>query len=131
MQRSKMPYSTTSSALYPTGDPARAEGNRRQAVELSFRKLSRNYLQLPKAALVEEYAKRFKRDTAPSASWKGGRFAHQRPHSIMDNADNVGVGYLNNAPIPHLAFVLPSVGCSVSVAGSDTGPKILGIIVGR
>jgi len=94
-------------------------------------KLSRNYLQLPIAALVDEYAKRFKRDTAPSASWKGGRFAHQRPHSIMDNADNVGVGYLNNAPIPHLAFVLPSVGCSVSVAGSDTGPKILGIIVGR
>jgi len=26
MQRSKMPYSTTSSALYPAGDPARAEG---------------------------------------------------------------------------------------------------------
>ena len=126
MQRSKMPYQ-----LDPAGDPARAEGTRREAVWLSFRKLSRNYLQLPIAALVEEYARRFKRDTAPSASWKGGRFAHQRPHSIMDNADNAGVGCLNNAPIPHLACILPSVGSSVFVAGSDIGPKVLGIMVGR
>ena len=88
-------------------------------------------MQLPMAALVEEYAKRVKRDTAPSASWKGGRFAHQRPNSIMDNADNAGVGDLNNAPIPHLAFILPSVGCSVSVAGSDIGPKGLDIMVGH
>ena len=44
----------------------------------------------------------------------------------MGNADNAGVGYLNNAPIAHLAFILPSVGCSVSVAGSDIGPKVLG-----
>ena len=41
----------------------------------------------------------------------------------MDNADDAGVGYLNNAPIPHLAFILPSVDCSVSVAGSDIGQK--------
>ena len=47
----------------------------------------------------------------------------------MDNADDAGVGYLNNAPIPHLAFILPSVDCSVSVAGSDIGPKVLGIMV--
>jgi hypothetical protein len=125
-----MPYSTTSSALYPPTTPLVPRETGRLA-KLTLVKLSRNYLQLPIAALVDEYAKSFERDTAPSASWKGGRFAHQRPHSIMDNADNVGVGYLNNAPIPHLAFVLPSVGCSVSVAGSDTGPKILGIIVGR
>jgi len=63
--------------------------------------------------------------------WKGGRFAHQRPHSIMDNADNAAVGYLNNAPVSHLAFILLSVGCSVSVAGSDIGPKVLDIMVGR
>jgi hypothetical protein len=61
----------------------------------------------------------------------GGRVAHQRPHSIMDNADNAAVGYLNNAPVSHLAFILPSVGCSVSVAGSDIGPKVLDIMVGR
>jgi hypothetical protein len=49
----------------------------------------------------------------------------------MDNADNAGVGCLNNAPIPHLAYILPSVGSSVFVAGSDIGPKVLGIMVGR
>jgi hypothetical protein len=49
----------------------------------------------------------------------------------MDNADNAAVGYLNNAPVCHLAFILPSVGCSVSVAGSDIGPKVLDIMVGR
>ena len=73
----------------------------------------------------------FKRDMASSVSWKGGRFAHQRPHSIMGNADNTAVGYLNNAPVSHLAFILPSVGCSVFVASSDTGPKVLDIIVGH
>jgi hypothetical protein len=36
----------------------------------------------------------------------------------MDNADNAAVGYLNNAPVSHLAFILPSVGCSVSVVAS-------------
>jgi hypothetical protein len=73
----------------------------------------------------------FKRDIASSVSWKGGGFAHQRPHSIMDNADNTGVGYLNNAPVSHLAFLLLSVGCSVFVAGSDIGPKVLDIVVGH
>jgi len=70
----------------------------------------------------------FKRDIASLVSWKGGRFAHQRPHSIMDNADNTAVGYLNNAPVSHLAFILPPVGCSVFVAGSDIGPKVLDMI---
>ena len=73
----------------------------------------------------------FKRDIASSVSWKGGKFAHQRPHSIMDNADNTAVGYLNNAPVSHLAFLLLSVGCGVLVAGSDIGPKILDIMLGH
>jgi hypothetical protein len=73
----------------------------------------------------------FKRDIASSVSWKGGRFAHQRPHSVMDNADNTAVGYLNNAPVSHLAFILLSVGCSVFVAGSDIGPKVLDIMLGH
>ena len=47
----------------------------------------------------------------------------------MDNADNTAVGYLNNAPVSHLAFILLSVGCSVFVAGSDIGPKVLDIVV--
>jgi hypothetical protein len=49
----------------------------------------------------------------------------------MDNADNAAVGYLNNAPVSHLAFILPSVGCSVFVAGSDIGPKVLDIMLGH
>ena len=49
----------------------------------------------------------------------------------MDNADNIAVGYLNNAPVSHLAFLLLSVGCSVFVAGSDIGPKVLDIAVGH
>ena len=73
----------------------------------------------------------FKRDIASSVSWKGGGFAHQRPHSIMDNTDNIAVGYLNNAPVYHLAFILPSVGCSGLVAGSDIGPKVLDIMLGH
>jgi hypothetical protein len=48
----------------------------------------------------------------------------------MDSADNTAVGYLNNAPVSHLAFILPSIGCSVSVAASAIGPKVLGIIFG-
>jgi len=67
----------------------------------------------------------------PGKLANGGRFAHQRPHSIMDNADNTAVGYLNNAPVSHLAFILLSVGCSVFVAGSDIGPKVLGIMLGH
>jgi hypothetical protein len=59
------------------------------------------------------------------------KIAHQRPHFLMDNADNAAVGHLNNAPVSHLAFILPSIGCSVSVAGSDIGPKVLGIMVGQ
>jgi hypothetical protein len=47
----------------------------------------------------------------------------------MDNADYAGVGYLNNASVFHFAFILLSVGCSVSVAGSDIGPEVLDIIV--
>ena len=43
----------------------------------------------------------------------------------MGNADNTAVGCLNNAPVSHLAFILPSVGCSVFVAGSDIGPQVL------
>jgi hypothetical protein len=73
----------------------------------------------------------FKRDIASSVSWKGGRFAHQRSHSTMDSADNGAVGCLNNAPVSHLAFILLSVGCSVFVAGSDIGPKVLDIVVGH
>jgi hypothetical protein len=49
----------------------------------------------------------------------------------MDDADNTAVGYLNDASVSHLAFVLPSVGCSVFVAGSDIGPKVLDIMVGH
>ena len=49
----------------------------------------------------------------------------------MGNADNAAVGYRNNAPVSHLAFILSSVGCSVFVAGSDTGPKVLDIMVGH
>ena len=71
----------------------------------------------------------FKRDIASSVSWKGGGFAHQRPHSIMDNADNAGASYPNNASIFHFAFILLSVVRSVSVAGSDIGPKVLNTIV--
>jgi hypothetical protein len=73
----------------------------------------------------------FKRSIASSVSWKGGRFAHQRPHSVMGNADNTAVGYLNDAPVSHLAFILPSVGCSVFIAGSDIGPKVLDTMVGH
>jgi hypothetical protein len=49
----------------------------------------------------------------------------------MDNADNTAGGYRNNAPVSHLAFILSSVGCSVFVAGSDIGPKVLDIMVGH
>jgi hypothetical protein len=49
----------------------------------------------------------------------------------MDSADNTAVGYLNNAPVSHLAFILPSIGCSVSVAASAIGPKVLGVIFGQ
>ncbi len=49
----------------------------------------------------------------------------------MDNVDNPGVGYLNNARVFHLAFILLSVGCSVFVAGSDIGPKVLDIMFGH
>jgi hypothetical protein len=46
----------------------------------------------------------------------------------MDNADNTAAVYLNNAPVSSLAFLLPSIACSVLVAGSDIGPKVLDII---
>jgi len=49
----------------------------------------------------------------------------------MDNAVYAAVGYLNNASVFHLAFILVSVGCSVSVIGSDIGPKVLDIMVGH
>jgi hypothetical protein len=49
----------------------------------------------------------------------------------MGNADNTPVGYRNNAPVSHLAFILPSVDCSVLIAGSDIGPKVLDIKVGH
>jgi hypothetical protein len=68
-------------------------------------------------------------DIASSVSWKGGRFAHQRSHSTMDSAYNGVVGCLNDAPVSHLAFILLSVGCSVFVAGSDIGPKVLDVMV--
>jgi hypothetical protein len=61
----------------------------------------------------------------------GGRDAHQRPRFIMDNADNAGVSHLNNARVFQVAFILLSVACSVSVAGSDIGPKVLAIIIGH
>jgi hypothetical protein len=43
----------------------------------------------------------------------------------MDNIDTAAVGYCDNAPIFRLAFVLFSLGRSVSVGGSDIGSKIL------
>jgi hypothetical protein len=49
----------------------------------------------------------------------------------MGNTDNGAVSYRNNAPILQFAFILLSVGCSVSVAGSDIDPKVLDITVGR
>ena len=82
-------------------------------------------MQLPTAALVEAYVRRIKREIATLVSWKGGRFAHQRPRSIMDNAATAAIGYFDNAAIFRLAFILFSVGRSVFVGGSDIGPKIL------
>jgi len=49
----------------------------------------------------------------------------------MGSADNGAVCYRNNASVSHLAFILLSVGCSVFVAGSDIGPKVLDIMVGH
>jgi hypothetical protein len=49
----------------------------------------------------------------------------------MDNADDGAVSYRYNAPILQFAFILLSVGCSVFVAGSDIGPKVLDIMVGH
>ena len=49
----------------------------------------------------------------------------------MDNADNAAVGYLSNVSVFHCAFILLSVGRSVSVAGSDIGPEVLDVIVGH
>ena len=43
----------------------------------------------------------------------------------MDNTATAAVGYCDNAPIFRLAFVLFSLGRSMSVGGSDIGPKIL------
>ena len=43
----------------------------------------------------------------------------------MDNTATAGVGYCDNAPIFRLAVILFSLGRSVSVGGSDIGPKIL------
>ena len=43
----------------------------------------------------------------------------------MDNIDTAAVGYCDNAPIFRLAFVLFSLGRSVSVGGSDIGSKVL------
>ena len=43
----------------------------------------------------------------------------------MDNIDTAAVGYCDNAPLFRLAFVLFSLGRSVSVGGSDIGSKVL------
>lgn len=43
----------------------------------------------------------------------------------MDNTATAAVGYCDNAPIFRLAFILFSLGRSVSVGGSNIGPKIL------
>jgi hypothetical protein len=43
----------------------------------------------------------------------------------MDNAATAAVGHCDNAPIFRLAFILFSLGRSVSVGGSDIGSKIL------
>ena len=53
---------------------------------------------------------------------------YNAPYSIMDNADNPAIGDLNNTHVLHLAFILLSVGCRVSVAASDIGPKVLNIM---
>jgi hypothetical protein len=50
---------------------------------------------------------------------------------VLDNADNAGVSHLNNARVLQVAFILLSVACSVSVAGSDIGPNVLAIIIGH
>ena len=43
----------------------------------------------------------------------------------MDNTATAAVGYCDDAPIFRLAFILFSLGRSVSVGGSDIGSKIL------
>jgi hypothetical protein len=63
------------------------------------------------------------------SGWR--KICHQGPHSIMDNIDDAGASYPNNASIFHFAFILLSVVRSVSVAGSDIGPKVLNMIVAQ
>jgi hypothetical protein len=43
----------------------------------------------------------------------------------MDNTATAAVGYCDNTPIFRLAIILFSLGRSMSVGGSDVGPKIL------
>ncbi len=66
----------------------------------------------------------------PTLRWlkPGGRVAKLRSTNTTDFADGDAVICRNNAPLFAMAMHLLAHGRSVSVAGSDVGPKVIGIM---
>lgn len=66
----------------------------------------------------------------PKFRWmkSGGRVEHLREMEATAFDDNVAILSRNNAPLFRLAFRLLAEGRSVSVAGSEIGPKLVGIM---
>jgi|SRR5215470_623085 len=66
----------------------------------------------------------------PEFKWSraGGQVVVLSAASLCDIEDGAAIICRNNAPLFRLAFSLISNGRSVSVAGSDIGPKLVGIL---
>lgn len=66
----------------------------------------------------------------PSFKWikPGGLVGDLRNPTLSSFADNSAIICRNNAPLFHLAFQLLGAGRGVSVAGSEIGPKLIGIL---
>lgn len=66
----------------------------------------------------------------PTYRWlkEGGHVEHLRGLAVEDIPEQATFLCRNNAPLFHAAFSLLSAGRSVRVAGSDIGPKLVGIL---
>lgn len=66
----------------------------------------------------------------PHFKWMkpGGIIGELRHPTLSSFADNSAIICRNNAPLFHLAFQLLGAGRGVSVAGSEIGPKLIGIL---
>ncbi len=122
------------SRIVAVGDPWQSIYGFRGAVQSGMQKLAQRFTMTEADLSVSfrcpEAIVRNAHWRVPHMKWikPGGRVAHLRNPSSTSFVDGSAIICRNNAPLFACALRLLSAGRSVSVSGSDVGPRVIGIM---